>query len=180
MNITGLDLSLTGTGVAWISSKVSVCTIRSKGRRLDSVAERHNRLHSLATDIVDAANGSHLVVIEAGITVKGGSNWDRAGLWWMVVHRLIDRDIPVAAAAPATVKKFAAGRGNADKAAVAVGIARLWPDLECSNDNEYDSVALATMGAQYVGMDVPSRAHHADTIKAVAWPEFIDTGRNAA
>lgn len=173
--VIGLDLSLTGTGVAIIHSaalpSASVFTISSTGRRDATLMERQKRLFTLADDILTAVGRPELVVAEGpAIMAKGGSNWDRAGLWWMVLSPIIEVGIPVAIAAPTTLKKFAAGKGNADKAAVAVGVSRLWPDVNPSNDNEFDALALATIGAQHLGLDVPSRAHHAETITKVAWP----------
>jgi hypothetical protein len=77
----------------------------------------------------------------------------------------------VAVAPPTVVKKWAAGKGSADKAAVAAGVTRLWPDVEPGNDNEFDALAMATMGAQRLGLTVPSRAHHAACLEKVEWPE---------
>jgi Holliday junction resolvasome RuvABC endonuclease subunit len=167
-------LSLTGTGIATIrDGVVGTETITSKGRRADSLDQRNRRLRDLMMDILDRCDNADLVVVEGpSVMSKGGSNWDRAGLWWLTVSRLWVRDVPVAVAAPTVVKKFAAGKGNADKAAVAVGMARLWPEVECDTDNAWDGLALASMGAQRLGMDVPSRAHHAGVLVSVAWPDF--------
>jgi crossover junction endodeoxyribonuclease RuvC len=174
--VIGLDLSLTATGVAIIHSAAlpgaSVFTLASTGRRDATLAERQKRLTGLAEDILTAVGRPDLVVVEGpAIMAKHGSNWDRAGLWWLVLSPIIEVGIPVAVAAPMTVKKFAAGKGNADKATVAVGVARLWPDVHANNDNEWDALTLATMGAQHIGLDVPTRAHHAETLTKVAWPK---------
>lgn len=183
--VVGLDLSLTSTGVAvfsarngagWPVDTVDHQTIRSSGKRADTLIDRHHRLTNLIGEIVALSATADLVVVEGpSIMSKGGSNWDRAGLWWGVVNVLHDGGIPVAVAAPTVVKKFAAGKGNADKAAVAVGIERLlrlW-HLDCANDNEFDAVALALMGCQRLGFDVESRAHQAACLESVEWPETL-------
>jgi crossover junction endodeoxyribonuclease RuvC len=141
--VVGLDLSLTGTGIADIAAGnvIHTHTVASKGKRSDSLDGRASRLEAIQGHVLHYAMDADLVVV------------------------------PVAVAPPTVVKKWAAGKGNADKAAVAVGVSRLWPAVEARNDNEWDALALMTMGAQWLGWDVPSRAHHAGCLTKVAWPE---------
>lgn len=172
--VVGLDLSLTATGVAWIEDdQVHTCTIGSKPAGA-LLADRNARLLNLESRIAEPRINAALVVVEApSLHSKGAGTWDRAGLWWYVVRACSAQQVPVAEVPPATVKKFATGRGNADKSAVAVGMSRLWPDVEAGNDNEWDALVLATIGAQKLGMPVPSRAHHADALAKVAWPDGL-------
>lgn len=176
--VLGLDMSLTGTGLAAVTADggFTVTTLGSTGHRGDTLADRDRRLSDLARRIglfLQDWDDYTLAVIEGpAIMSKGGSNWDRAGLWWLVIQMLDPGRTAVAA--PTTVKKWAAGKGNADKAAVAGGVTRLWPDFECQSDNEADALALASMGAQRLGMSLfPKRAHHSDALLKVAWPAFI-------
>jgi crossover junction endodeoxyribonuclease RuvC len=185
--VVGLDLSLTSTGVAvfsahngagWPIDTTDYRTIGSKGKRGDSVQQRRGRINAIVREIRDLAESADLAVVEGpSIMSKGGSNWDRAGLWWGVVDTLGDDGIPVAVAAPTVVKKFATGRGNADKAAVAASLARLlhlWPDFNDGMSNDlWDAVALALMGAQRLGFDVEYRAHQAAVLESVEWPETL-------
>lgn len=106
----------------------------------------------------------------------GGSPWDRAGLWWRIVHRLLGADIPVAVCPPTVRAKWATGVGGgpkATKALVAVAVARLWPDVDAASDDEWDALAMASLGAQHLGLDVPTRAHHSACRASVAWPDSI-------
>lgn len=175
--VLGLDLSLTATGLAavWADGSFDTRTITTAGKRGDSLADRERRISHIAADVLGFAemSGFTLAVVEGpSVMSKGGSNWDRAGLWWRVIHTLGAPNYAVAA--PTTVKKWAAGKGNADKAAVAVGVARLWPSFECTSDNEADALALASMGAQRLGMALfPKRAHHSDALLKVEWPAFV-------
>lgn len=180
--VLGLDLSLTGTGLATITSRfddhtaVEVWRETSTGKRDDSITARADRLLDLATRVTDVY-GLDMVVVEGpSIMSKGGSNWDRAGLWWLVLQVFHDRTgLPIVVVPPTQVKKFATDRGNADKTAVAVSMARMWPQVSEHGltDNEWDALALAHMGAQRLGLDVPSRAHHAAVLAKVAWPDTI-------
>lgn len=176
--VLGLDLSLTGTGLAAVTSDggFTVITEGSTGKRGDTLADRDRRLADLARRIglfVQDWDDYAIAVIEGpSVMSQGGSNWDRAGLWWLVVQQL--DPARTAVAAPSTVKKWSAGKGSADKAAVAGGVTRLWPEFECANDNEADALALASMGAQRLGMQLfPKRAHHSDALLKVEWPAFI-------
>lgn len=171
--VVGLDLSLSATGVAvlQVGGWPVLSTVRS-GPGADSLAMRRARIDTLAGQIAEHCHGADLAVIEGpSLGSSSGWLWERAGLWWTVLHRLADAFVPVAEVAPATLKKFASGSGRGDKTAVAVGLSRLWQEVVTGrNDNEWDALALATIGAQHLGMDVPSRAHHAEALAKVAWP----------
>jgi crossover junction endodeoxyribonuclease RuvC len=174
--VVGIDLSLTATGMAFVGGTADpvVDTVASHGRRADSLGDRAIRLRDIVRVVRAKASSADLIVLEGpSVMSKGGSNWDRAGLWWWVVAELDGLGYPLAVAPPSVVKKWAAGRGNADKAAVAAGMTRLWPQTEPRNDNEFDALALATMGAQKLRLPVPSRAHHRDCLSKVEWPEWV-------
>lgn len=154
MRHTGLDLSLTGTGIAHIETTptgphTTTTTITSIGTRKDSLTDRATRLRRLRNAILDEARHADLIAIEAPAYSRNvGSTWDRAGLWWLVIQGLDQLHIPYAAIPPTTVKKFAADKGNADKTAVAAGMTRLWRDhASPQDDNQFDALALATMAA---------------------------------
>ena len=177
MTVLGLDLSLTATGICRLADgSPELTTVGSKGHTKDTIGLRAYRLRVLA-DLVLAAvaiDKPDLVIVEGpSVMSKGGSNWDRAGLWWHVVGALHAMELPTAIVPPSTLKKWAAGKGNADKATVAVHLARLWPDVTAADDNQWDALALATMGAQWLGRSTPTRAHHAASLAGGEWPERL-------
>lgn len=174
--VLGLDLSLTGTGLALIADRLglhaSTRTIRS-GPVGPALADRIVRAGDITSEIENHLVGVDLVVIEGpSLHSRDAGTWERAGLWWHTVRRVHVYGIPVVEVPPTTLKKWAAGKGTADKSAVAAGVTRLWPDAEPGNDNEFDALALAHIGAQRLGMDVPSRAHHKDALAKIVWPEL--------
>lgn len=185
--VCGLDLSLTSTGIALVMGdppiKVHAETfaVGTTGRLKDDVATRAARLSHLARDIVDSADGVDLVVVEGpSIGSMHGSQHDRSGLWWLVVSRLWLRDVPVAVVPPTTLKKWATGRGNADKSAVSVAVSRMWPEVAAETNDEWDALAAATMGAQHLGLNVPTLGRHAESLTKVEWPVFPDVEGVAA
>jgi crossover junction endodeoxyribonuclease RuvC len=174
VRVIGLDLSLTATGVAIIAGidghlASETTTLRSSPSGT-GLAARERRADAIAAAVEMHIAGAAMVVVEGpSLGSRDGHVWDRAGLWWHVVRRCMTY-APVVEIPPATVKRWATGKGNADKATVAASLARLWPDVEPANDNEFDALALATIGAQRLGLPVPSRAHHADALAKVDWP----------
>lgn len=175
--VVGLDLSLTATGMGWVSNtSTTTATIRSAGSENATLADRRDRIARLARDIAAKTYRADLAVLEGpSYASKSAQMWDRAWLWGAVVEALHLVGCPVALAPPSVVKKWAANNGGADKAAVAAGVARLWPDVTPKNNNEFDALAMATMGAQHLGLSVPSRAHHADALVKVEWPANVTT-----
>lgn len=172
-DVVGIDLSLTATGVARIGSGgVELGTVKSQTTG-DALADKVGRLRAIRDEVCDWCIGARLVMIEGpSYGSQGSAVHQIAGNWWLVVSELVSNGWPVGVVSPGQVKKFAAGRGNADKAAVAIGVARLWPDVEPADNNQADALVLASIGAQYVGLAVPRRAHHAKILDSISFPEL--------
>lgn len=182
LSIVGLDLSLTGTGVAEVylsddGPQIKVATYGSKGAIQDTLSQRQQRILLLATRIVNTVIDAKpaWVLIEApAFNSKNGHFHDRSGLWWLVVHSLADRlpDTKIVEATPQAVKKFATGKGNASKDEVLIAMTRRYTEVEFKNNNESDALSLAAIGASYVGhpiVEVPKL--HQEALKSIRWPE---------
>lgn len=166
-NVVGLDLSITATGIACADgTTLTVATKASDGdeRLLDietAVAE------AVAPWLLDCAD---LVVIEdlptharaAGITgmVHGVV---RFSLWqWSMPYVLVP---------PATLKKYATGKGNADKTAMALALYKR-TGLELADDNQVDAAWLRFAGLDALGFpafELPKVQR--DALAKVSWPE---------
>lgn len=193
VRIIGIDTSLASTGIStirWAPNETEPITataevVTTKGKRADTVIERDERIEFIAQEVRSHLTlNTDLVVIESGAFSRvGGSNWDRAGLWWRVVrmvHRYDLGGLPLATVPPTSLKKWATDRGNADKSDVAVAMARLWPDVDAPANDAWDALGLAHMGAQVLGWPVPSRAHHAAARAKGVWPESVSTAEVSA
>ena len=180
--VLGLDPSLTGAGVATIVDAghvhVDVDTIGS-AKISDHLIDRHRRIRDHATAVLGHNLGEvTLAVVEApAFSRSDPGTWERAGLWWRLVSRLVNAWIPVVEVSPSALKKFACNKGNANKTEVVSAMARLWPDVEVRDDNGWDALALAHIGAARLGLDVPSRAHHAAVLDRIAWPDNLPERR---
>lgn len=172
--VIGIDLSLAATGM---SDGTSTWLIRSTGHRGDSLHDRNERLASLTCHVINDvwARTPHLVVIEGpslGVNRQSGTH-DRAGLWWLIVHRLHVAGIPVVEVPPAALKKYATGKGNANKGAMIDATARRFPHVDTgADDNRCDALWLAAMGLdQLTGAGVVPAAQR-DGLAKVAWPDL--------
>lgn len=131
VKVSGLDLSMTGTGLVY-TVEGAAYTHLIKPKDAGDL-----RLPEIRTRILSHVEGSELVLIEgylnrsmsAGITgmVHGAV---RAGL--------IDAGIKYATFPPASLKKYATGRGGASKTDMAVAAVKR-AGVEFTNDNECDA-----------------------------------------
>ena len=188
--IVGLDLSLTGTGVARIDTRddwplqVEVTKVgskapaRRKGDPPPSLGARSKRLRGLAGAIVNKCHGADLVVVEGPAYSKSDAGtWDRAGLWWLVIGRLTGAGLNVVEADPTTIKTYALGKGagaGTDKDAVLAAVIRRYlPVVEVPGNNEGDALVLAAMGARFIGRPIEPGgiipATHARALDRVRW-----------
>jgi crossover junction endodeoxyribonuclease RuvC len=173
--VLGLDLSLRSSGVACLTRDAGwTATIETTGRRADPYPTRWKRLDNIARAIkshIRSNDAPALVVIEGpALGMPGGSTWDRAGAWWLVVdycHRL---NYPVAVAGPRTRAMYATGNGNADKTAVVAATRRAFPWFD-GDDDEADALQLAAMGRRYLDAPVdPDQPWQPACLAATAWP----------
>ena len=176
MRVIGLDLSLTATGFALIEDDtITVRTITSKPIGDGWVLDRVQRLDKIERAVMEHMAGASeidLIVIEGpsfGQMRQSGEHV-RAGLWWRIVSICTDT-APVVEVPPATLKKYATGKGNAAKDAVLLATARRFPDVDLLDNNQADALWLAAMGARHLEQpidDVPQLNQTA--MAAVRWP----------
>lgn len=171
--VVGVDLSLTATGVAAaVGGTAKVRTVTSTPTE-DTIAARSIRLRAVAGALFNLARDADLVVIERpAFLSKTGAAHDRSGLWWLLVARLTGAGVPVAEVSPNTIKKYATGKGTADKDAVLAAVVRRYPDVEVNTNNEADALILAALGARHVGepLEATLPADRLAALSAVKWP----------
>jgi Holliday junction resolvasome RuvABC endonuclease subunit len=151
MDVAGLDLSMTGTGVATsVTSLMTVDIIRPQGTG-------DQRLAQIAHRVLSKVCGSELVLIEGYL-----NHSHTAGITGMVHGAvrtaLIEAKIQYATLPPTSLKKFATGRGNADKTAMAVAALKRG-GMEFKDDNQCDAWWLMVAALAYTGtwmFDLPA------------------------
>lgn len=174
--VLGLDLSLSGTGIALLGAEgvEFVGTVRP-GKRIG-----HERIEFILSAIDDVQRGAELdlVVIEGpsygnqGDGQRQRGHHERAGLWWLVSHSLYARGRSYAVVSPAARAKYATGNGRSGKSVVTAAVRERYGHLApVRNDNEADALVLGAMGVDHLGgrvVDVPPV--NRDALRRAAWP----------
>lgn len=165
--VIGLDLSLTSTGIALANGVTTV--IKGAATHGDW---RLCRIRDAVAHTIDA-DRPDLAVIE-DLPTHGKA----AGLTGMVHGAvrslLIDKEVPYALIAPATLKAFATGKGNGDKTPMAIAALKR-ANREFENDkggDQCDAWWLRIAGLQWLGcpeIDMP--AAQVARLDKAKWPE---------
>lgn len=165
MRIMGLDLSIAATGVCLPDD--SVMTIKCKPEWGDT------RLTLIRDVVRRRLSKVDLVVIEDKIH----DSYSAAVLGMVqgvVRTELMDQGVPYALVSVSTLKKFATGKGNADKAAMMLA-ARRRAALVFKDDNQCDAWWAREAGLDHYGLMVsvkdPSDARSA-LLDVVDWPSM--------
>ncbi|MEU5965940.1 hypothetical protein ABZ777_32445 [Micromonospora parva] len=165
--VVGLDLSMTATGIAWCDG--TTYTVKPK-------KDGDVRLLEIGLEISRAIEGRNidLVVIE-DLPVNAKS----AGITGMVhgtVRAWLRRQaVPYALVAPATLKKYATGKGNCGKPEMAVAAYKRL-DRELADDNQVDALWLRAAGLDHLGhADAQLPATQRAALTAIKWPLILDT-----
>lgn len=163
MNVVGLDLSLSGTGVADIFG--NTCTIKS-----DSKEQIEPRLWGIWSEIEPYVEIADYVIIEGlAFGSKTGKAAERGGLHFIVRTQIWLLDIPMGIMAPTARAKYAAGK-SVDKDGVLLAAAKWYPDGGFTNNNECDAYILRAAALDHFGepiVDLPKA--HRDALEKVEW-----------
>lgn len=165
MNVLGLDLSITATGVAYPDGRTHTVSTRRTG---------DHRLLVIRGMVLDAVGHGHvdLAVIEDLPTHAHGAGV--TGMVHGVVRaELLSHDVPYVLVTPATLKKYACGKGNATKPDMRMALFQR-ATLDLRDDNQVDAWWLRAAGLDQLGepvVQVP-QSHRAALAK-VAWPNLI-------
>lgn len=145
MNVIGLDPSLTSTGIALVDGHVDVIrTSELHGMvRLDAICR--SMVRALGAGPVD------LVAIEGySMGSKGQAIFDLGELGGVLRHAIWSLGLPWVDIAPNSLKKYATGRGDADKTRMVVA-ARDRLDYGGYSPDEADALWLRAAGRQILG-----------------------------
>jgi len=158
-DVVGLDLSITATGY---SHDLTTSTYKPFGAG-------DLRLVSIRDAMTPIFTWADLVVIE-GPVLRSSAAIALGLLHGVIRAALIDAGIPYALVPPATLKKYATGKGNAGKPEMAVALYKRC-GLELADDNQVDAYWLRAMGLDHLGaplVDLP--AAQRESLTKVQWP----------
>lgn len=168
MNIIAFDLSLTSTGWADGADCGRICP----PAKLDGV----KRLRWIRDQVRELTRGADLVVLEGyGFGARGNVVHGLAELGGVVRLTLADAGIPFVVVPPASLKKFATGKGNAKKEDV-LGAAIRKLNYERNSFDEADALFLYHMArTHYAGPDVIgaiATVYEREALAGVEWPRI--------
>lgn len=170
MIVTGIDPSLTGTGLARIVSdagKVRAVATHTVGSEPcgKSVEARLDRLSVIVSEVAEFILPGSLVLIESpAYTRQAGARHERSGLWWMVARAAKARGCRVLECSPTARQRYAVGRAGSrvSKRDVIAAVTAMFPRVHVANDDEADALVLAALGARLVGFPVDEGAAFRD------------------
>lgn len=169
--VVGLDISLTGTGIA--SSRGWTRKVGRSNVTTAPLLVRMAQVGELARAIVNHVGVADLVVVEVpAFSRSGGGTLERSALWWLVVRSLISAEIPVAECFNNTRMRYATGKGMAAKTVIVDAVARRFPQYTTAgDDNLADAIVLAAMGSDHLGypLAVMPKTHRV-ALDTVNWP----------
>lgn len=143
MNVVGLDLSLSATGIAHENGDLS--TFKTKPS--EDMIDRLCRIRDHVMDCVDAAD---LTVIEGFAFGRPQGMADLGGLGWLIRVTLANNLRRFVVVPPASLKTFATGKGSAPKPDVRMEVFKRY-GLDIRDDNQTDAFVLRAMGLYAVG-----------------------------
>ncbi len=158
----GVDLSYTATGIAWPDA------VDTFGTRVCDGAD-HQRAAIIAAHVHAHARDADLICVEAGVH-RSSAAFKSGILAGIVRDRLEPMWERVLLVPPGTLKKYATGRGNADKTSMVVA-ARERLGYDGTDDNEADALWLRALGSDLLGhplCELPKA--HRDALVKVGGP----------
>jgi Holliday junction resolvasome RuvABC endonuclease subunit len=147
VKVLGLDLSITGTGVAH-TVEGQVCTHLIK----TNPKHRDGRLIQIRDTVRQYAEGAELALIEAP-TAKSFTSVISGMVQGIVRVVLTEMGVPYGTLMPNSLKKYATGKGTGDKIPMALAALKR-AGLEFPNDNEADAFWLWVAANDYLGQPV--------------------------
>jgi crossover junction endodeoxyribonuclease RuvC len=169
-HVVGLDLSLNGTGYACPQCGTGVVRV---GKRIDV-----ERLDWVEANVMTHAmpGGGHEKADVAAIEQYAFSPKGRAhahpvgelgGVVRLALYRVL---VPMAFVPVGSLKKFATGKGNADKDEVLAAVIRNWTEFAGTTNDEADAFILRQMALAFYDGGVELNKKQQEAIDTVEWP----------
>jgi Holliday junction resolvasome RuvABC endonuclease subunit len=157
--VIGLDLSIAASGYAeTIGNEIRTTTIDTDPKHYSPAPrDTWRRLATVGVCVasyIGTGPPPALIVIEGpSYGSKSNTAHQLAGLWWLIYDALTRASHPLAVITPGELKKYATGKGTADKTAMAVALHRR-AGLELGDDNRVDAWWLAAAALDKIRPEV--------------------------
>ena len=162
--VLGLDVSLTGTG--WCKTGQDT-TMWNSGVIETKGMLGHERKQFILDNIKTKLDKNMLVIIEGySFASKGSSIIQIAEMGGIIRHYLFQNGYKYIEIAPTTLKKYATGKGNTDKALVLKEVYKNWK-MDFFDDNECDAFVLGAIGKELLESNDFLKAYQKEVIKQI-------------
>lgn len=182
LRVLGVDSSLTATGLSLIDvpgspvtdkltilepTSIQVATVGAPKPRLKTRREYSRRVSHVVESVAAAMEGVDLIMMEElAYGAKGDTAFVLPWIWGRIIDAAEERDIPIGFANIQQVKKYATGKGNADKDIVLAAMVRRFPDVAITNNNESDALTLGLIGCRARGYPIDHPTIHKEEVMA--------------
>lgn len=157
--IAGLDRSLTATGLVTPDGAHHLISSRRTG--LD-------RLADIRDQVLNRLTYPCLVVTEGYAFARPNGAHQLGELGGVLLLAIHELQQPIAIVPPASLKRFATGKGNATKDQMLAAAVRRWPDID--DNNIADAAWLRAMGQAAYTQPDELTATQAAALTPIDWP----------
>lgn len=168
--IMAIDASLTGFAICITNiPNAEDFEVRYSTKPVKTLVARIRRMQGLADKCVGLVKQykPYLVLIEGySYSSRGSSSIDLGELGMLIRSSLVNKVGIMAEVSPNILKKFATGKGNANKVAVASALASKY-DRTFDTDDQADAFGLSKLGRCVLGLDVPCNKTQVECVKHV-------------
>jgi len=143
----GIDPSLSASGLVMINEQGEIVVeklIKTFTEHYICIEQRLLDIMESITFLSGVLKLNCVYVEELPYLSKGGAIFERAGLMYMITSFLFSKDIAYSLIKPTTLKKWAVGKGNADKKMMMELSGERW-GINFTDDNICDAYNLAQM-----------------------------------
>jgi Holliday junction resolvasome RuvABC endonuclease subunit len=152
VKISALDLSVTSTGVASHDGLTRALVYGDRKKGYDKQEFEAERLEWLVDEAVRVCEGSDLVAIESAV-LRSYAVITLGGLQGAVKYALRKAGLPFMMIPPASIKKYATGKGNAVKSPMMLAAYKRL-GVEDITEDEVDALWLRALALDLVGFPV--------------------------
>ena len=176
--VVGIDPSLSGTAVCVMSADGTFLMERFSSPSAKGLLGRFDRFQGLVNDvyrIIDPLSGT-LVFLEGYSMGSKGQGLTAICEYGALLRRMLIRQQenccgePPVEVPPSCLKKFATGKGNADKLAVCLAVGKRY-GVEFKTNDEFDAYVLARMAGCAAGLWEPENQSQRDALKSISKPQ---------
>lgn len=165
-----LDLSLRGIGFCHADSSTETLSCPLRG--IERIVELRDAVLECLAEPENGRSPDLVLIEDYAFSAAAAHAHELGELGGAVKVALHEAGQPYVLVAPASLKKFATGKGNANKIAVAVAAAKV--GREFGDDNQCDAWWLQQMAIyRYIGAGGSKTAYRDETLSKITWPELV-------